>query len=362
MSELIISAQNAIIPQRVPTITDIFDSFARFLPVQNITKQAYAVCLRCFIEWTQDNCNGFPTEEDILHYKEWLASPHPRKTRDGNGEIITFTADTQARYMRAVKRFFAWAVHRGLCKENPAEAIPSAKVKADNTKRDAFDRTDALALLDSIDRTTAKGKRDYAMILLCMTAGLRIVEIQRAKVCNLETMAGEPVLYIQGKGHAEADDYKKIEPRTYAAITDYLNTRKNKTKEAPLFASVGNRSLEQRLTEPAISAIIKERMKQAGYDSHKLSAHSLRHTSITLGLESGMTIQEAQQHARHASPETTGIYSHNLKKAKLHTEQRISDFLFGIVQDSPTQAADLLRRMTADKQEKALELLRAIAG
>lgn len=358
MNELIATQATAI--KQAPSIQDLFNSFSAFLDVKEITMQAYSVCLRCFIEWAQQNCAGFPTDNDILAYKKWLASPHPR--RRGQGDTITFTADTQARYMRAVKRFFAWAVHKHLCKENPTEGIKSAKVKMDNTKRDAFSRTDAMALLQSIDRTTDKGKRDYAMILLAMTAGLRIIELQRAKICNLETMAGEPVLYIQGKGHAEADDYKKLEPRTHAAIMEYLATRTHKTKDTALFASVGNRSREQPLTEPAISAIIKDRMRKAGYDNHKLSAHSLRHSSVTLGLESGMTMQEAQMHARHASPETTAIYAHNLKKSKQHTEQRISDFIFGVQQDNPTQAADLMRRMTADQQAKALELLKAIAS
>lgn len=358
MNELITTGE-AVITQG-SSVQELFNTFYEFLGVQDITKESYAVCLRCFIEWTQENCFGFPTELDILAYKKWLASPHPR--RRGQNDQITFTADTQARYMRAVKRFFAWAVQKHLCKENPAEGVKCAKVKMDNTKRDAFERKDAMALLDSIDRSTDKGKRDYAMILLSMTAGLRIIEMQRADIGNLETMAGEPVLFIQGKGHSEADDYKKIEPRTYAAIMEYLATRTHRAKNDPLFASVGNRSREQRMTEPAISALIKTRMKQAGYDNHKLSAHSLRHTSITLGLESGMTIQEAQQHARHASPETTGIYSHNLKKAKMHTEQRISDFLFGVEQDTTAQAADLLRRMTAEQQAQALGILRAIAG
>lgn len=342
------------------SIEDLFDSFRNSLDVSSVTKESYFVCLRCFIEWAQDNCGRFPTDQDILNYKAWLASPHAK--RKGNGDPITFTADTQARYMRAVKRFFSWAVQKHLCKENPTQGIKSAKVKIDNSKRDAFEREDALALLDSIDRSTAKGLRDYAMILLSMTAGLRIIEMQRANIGNLETMAGEPVLYVQGKGHLEADDYKKLEPRTYAAIQAYLNTRANKSKSAPLFASVGNRSKEQRLTEPAISTVLKSRMKSAGYDNHRLSAHSLRHTSITMALEAGLTIQEAQMHARHASPETTGIYSHNLKKAKQHTEKRVSDYLFGEKQDAPTQAADLMRRMTAAQQEKALELLRAIAG
>lgn len=359
MYEIITNTPTAAITQAA-TIQDLFAKFSEYLDVDEITMKSYSVCLRCFFDWTQDNCAGFPTHTDIKAYKEWLASPHPR--RAGAGEIIVFTADTQARYMRAVKRFFSWAVSEGLCPKNPAEAIKGAKVKTDNTKRDAFALEDAQGLLNSIDRTTDKGKRDYAMILLCMTAGLRIVELQRARIKNMETMAGEHVLYVQGKGHDEADDYKKIDSRAYEAIMEYLATRKHREKDSALFASVGNRSKEQPLTEPALSSIIKGRMKDAGFDSHKLSAHSLRHTSVTFALETGVTIQEAQAHARHASPETTMIYSHNLKKQKMHTEQRISDYLFGIQQDTAAQAADILHRMTAEQQEKALELLRAIAG
>jgi site-specific recombinase XerD len=148
----------------------------------------------------------------------------------------------------------------------------------------------------------------------------------------------------------------------YAAVKIYLDTRRTHDAAAPLFAGIGNRSREQRLTEPSISRIVKERMKGAGYDTHRLSAHSLRHTSVTFLLESGATLQEAQAHARHASPETTQIYAHNLDQRKAHTEQRIYDFLYDRQADPAEQAADCLRRMTADQQAKALELLQAIAG
>ena len=116
------------------------------------------------------------------------------------------------------------------------------------------------------------------------------------------------------------------------------------------------------MTEPSISRIIKDRLKAAGYDTHRISAHSLRHTSVTFLLEAGATLQEAQHHARHASPETTGIYAHNIDQRKDHSEQRIYNFLFDVETDAVTQAADLMRQMNADQQRRALELLKAIAG
>lgn len=332
--------------------------FADYLNVKEVTLSSYGVCLRCFMEWLQDNNIRNPQRNDIKKYVEYLAAPHPRRNRSG---MITFAAGTQARYLRAVKLFFKWTANAGLYPD-VSQNIKGAKVRADNTKRDPLLKDDAKALLDSIDTSDIAGKRDYAMILLSITAGLRIIEMQRAKVSNMEVMAGEHVLYIQGKGHDSADAYKKLTPEVYSAIMEYLNARGKISADAPLFASAGNRSKGKQLTEPSISRIIKNRLIDAGYNTHRISAHSLRHTSVTFLLEAGATIQEAQHHARHASPETTGIYAHNIDQRKDHSEQRIYNFLFDVEQDAATQAADCIKRMNSEQQRRALELLQAIAG
>ena len=46
------------------------------------------------------------------------------------------------------------------------------------------------------------------MILLSVTGGLRIIEMQRADVADIQKIKGQTVLFIQGKGHDEKDDYK----------------------------------------------------------------------------------------------------------------------------------------------------------
>ena len=364
MNEIITTTGAAIVP--AAGIQTLLERFIDYINVKEVTVKSYGVCLRCFMEWLHDNNIQQPQRADILDYVKYLAAPHPRRTRydrpgTGSGSVITFSAGTQARYLRAVKMFFKWTAQENLY-PNVSDNVKGAKVRADNTKRDPLQKDDAKTVLDSIDTTDDAGKRDFAMILLAITAGLRIIEMQRANIGNMETLAGEHVLFIQGKGHDEADTYKKLTPEVYSAIMAYLDTRDRKDADAPLFASTGNRSRGQRLTEPSISRIIKGRLIAAGYDTHRISAHSLRHTSVTFLLEAGATIQEAQHHARHASPETTGIYAHNIDQRKEHSEQRIYNFLFDIETDAATQAADCMRRMTAAQQQQALQLLQAIAG
>jgi len=368
-NEIILANDTAALQTTGGDIQTAMDRFIDYIAVQDVTVKSYAVALRCFMEWLRDNGITQPQRDHIKEYQKYLSSPHPRRQRIDRPDsivsgTITFADGTQARYLRAVKMFFKWTAQEQppYYYPNIAENIPGTTVNMKDHKRDALEKDAAMTLLDSIDRSTDAGKRDYAMILLSITAGLRIIEIQRATIENMEMMNKEHILYVQGKGHHSADEYKKLTPEVYAAIQDYLTTRGKLTPDRPLFASTGNRSRGKALTEPSISRIIKDRLKDAGFDTHRISAHSLRHSSVTFLLEAGATIQEAQHHARHASPETTGIYAHNIDQKKQHTEQRIYDFLFGNEIDAPTQAADCLRRMTTAQQEQALALLKAIAG
>ena len=222
--------------QAQPTFTNLADEYIDYLQVKEVTAKSYGVCIRCFLEWLQANNIMRPQYEDIRNYTVWLSMPHA--SRKGDGETITFAAGTQARYLRAVKSMFRWLSVKNRY-PNVADGVKGAKVRADNTKRDPLQREDAVNLLDSIDRSTEIGKRDYAMILLSITAGLRIIELQRAEIGGLETVAGEKVLFIQGKGHDEADAYKKLTPEVAEAIDEYLQTRTHKDAHAPLFAGVG---------------------------------------------------------------------------------------------------------------------------
>lgn len=78
----------------------------------------------------------------------------------------------------------------------------------------------------------------------------------------------------------------------------------------------------------SISGIIKARLRSAGYDSERLTAHSLRHTAVTLSLLGGNSLQEVQQFARHSNIATTQIYAHNLDRAKNKCENTIANAIF----------------------------------
>jgi len=82
------------------------------------------------------------------------------------------------------------------------------------------------------------------------------------------------------------------------------------------------------MTTRSISGIVKDRFTGAGYDSERLTAHSLRHTAGTLNLLNGGTLEETQQLLRHSNINTTMIYLHHLDRAKNNSEARIAAAIF----------------------------------
>lgn len=336
----------------------LFDRYSSYVDVKETTLKGYLTGLQSFRNWISNNAIIQPERDDIKQYKRYLSE---------NG----YKVGTQARYFRIVKHFFKWLASEGLY-PNIADNIKGAKVSTDNTKKDAFDRADLNTVLQAIDTGDIAGKRDFALIQLCATCALRIIEINRANIEDLQMLRGEHILFIQGKGHDEKDEYVKIPEEVFANIEAYLALRKDCKKGAALFASVGNRvSIKEdgtrinRLTEPSLSTIIKKRFKNAGYNTGKLTAHSLRHTGVTALLKAnGGYIQQAQRFARHKNLNTTLIYSHNIEREKDHSEQMVYNYLFGndTQMETVTRAIDMIKPLTAEQVQSVIDYIKRISA
>ena len=326
----------------------MLNQFVSFIDRSETTTRTYIINLRQFFAWLRYSCIDRPQRDDILFYREWLQQEHEaieldpdspdgwkyRTDRSGNRRAITCKPNTTAQYLRSVCQFFAWTEASELY-PNIAKNIHAPKLNHEHHKKDALTVSEVQAIESSIaataaakaaqaatadkdiagriQRTTEQGKRLYAMYLLAVNAGLRTIEISRANVKDLETKNGCACLYIWGKGHSEADTKKAIAPEVKAAIDDYLQSRTDKpTGNSPLFVSTGNRSRGKRIAATTISTMLKGAMKGAGFDSERLTAHSLRHTAgNTVRQITGNNIYETQKYMRHSNPATTEIYMHD---------------------------------------------------
>lgn len=174
--------------------------------------------------------------------------------------------------------------------------------------------------------TTVRGKRDYAIIALLLTTGLRVIEIERANTIDIDMIDGEYVLHIMGKGRDSKDTYVKLSDEVYKIIEDYLLSRNN--DHVALFITHHRRFDNSRLSTKRIRSFVKELLISIGYDSKAYSVHSLRHTFATTALSEGATIMETKDALRHSDVSTTQIYAHMLDNMQSDTYQKVSDALF----------------------------------
>ena len=282
--------------------------------ISDTTIKGYRVCIRQFLKWLKENDIKNPTKEDIKAYKLYLKTSN-------------YTNGTKNQYIRAVKHLFKWLSYENLY-DDIASNIKGFKVISDNTKKDAFTEQDIKKIIDDIDTTSVIGKRDKAIILLMLVGGLRITEVHNMDIQDIEIKNNEYIINIIGKGHTEKDNYIKIIKPVYEVLKDYLDTRPNKKGIDPLFISTSNRALNKRITKETLSQIIKNRFRDSGYDSKKLTAHSIRHTTATLLLKSGADIYKTQHHLRHQDPKTTEIYINLNNKEQDTSEQDIYNQVF----------------------------------
>lgn len=281
----------------------LYGLFLKQLDVSPKTQETYTRNLKQFFVWLNERGIAQPTRDHVIAYRDELKA--------------TRKPSTVQSYMAVVRIFFQWTESEKIY-PNIAHRVKSVKQQAKDERtheKDALHPAQVERVLKTFDRGTLQGCRDFALFTLLVTCGLRTIEAVRANVGDLRNGTECARLFVQGKGK----DYQapvNVSPEVEGFLRDYLAKRGKAEPDAPLFASISNKNAGGRMTTRSISRIIKEALKNAGFDSDRLTAHSLRHTAVTTFLRNGATLREAQEMARHASPETTAIYAHTEQREK----------------------------------------------
>lgn len=311
MQELVsVSAGNVI--EYKPVTTSMMQDFINFIDAAPKTVETYTKAIKQFFRYLSFKGIDRPTREDVIAFREELKEEH--------------AAATVQNYMVAVRLFFSWANSRGLY-PNVAENLKGAKISR-GYKRDYLTSKQVKKVLSTIDTSTTQGLRDYAICSLMITAGLRDIEVRNLDIADMRTLGDFTVVYLLGKGRDEKAEYVKVVEPVENAIREYIKAAGLTNEKSPMFVSLSNNSKGSRMTTRSISRICKNALVAAGFDSSRLTAHSFRHTAVTLSLLGGKSLQETQQFARHSNINTTQIYAHNLDRAKNDCEETIAKAIF----------------------------------
>ena len=158
-------------------------------------------------------------------------------------------------------------------------------------------------LLAGIDRGSAIGRRDHAILMLLARLGLRADEVRLLELDDIDWTGGTLRLRTKG-GRCKA---LPLAEEVGDAIADYLRHGRPPCQSRRVFlrarAPIGG------LRSSSISCIVRRAIKRAGVDAPTGGAHQFRHGLATEMLNGGASLGEIGDILGHSHPDTTRIYA-----------------------------------------------------
>ena len=262
-----------------------------------------------FANWLDENNYGL-TRESVIMYRQYLSQHYSPTTAKRMWSVVCRILDEQVRSKHIDK--------------NPTDGVRGLKANGNASKHIALSKEQAHTLLEAIDITTKKGKRDYAVILLLIKTGLRRFECAALNLGDMREEQGHHTLFLsETKG--DKLDTVKLSADVWRAINTYLEAvgRSNASQKEPLFISFrkGDHPQDKRISPNDIYRAVKEYSEKAGIK--KLSPHGLRATFITLSIEGGAPLHKVQYAAGHSDPRMTEHYH----KRKQNLDKSAVDYM-----------------------------------
>jgi site-specific recombinase XerD len=204
----------------------------------------------------------------------------------------------------ALRSFLRFVRYRGDIDKNLAACIPAVANWKQSTLPRALPPDQIEQVLNSVDRKTAMGRRDYAILLILARLGLRAGEIRALTLEDLDWKEG----LITVRGKAGRFSQLPLPKDVGAAIADYLRYGRVTTNSRCVFlrakAPAGGFQ-----GQSGVGSMVRHALKRAGIDSPRKGAHQFRHALACQMLKQGASLSEIGELLRHRSPQTTAIYA-----------------------------------------------------
>jgi integrase/recombinase XerD len=237
------------------------------------------------------------TEAHLLAFARELAET-PKKRRPE-----PLARSTQAVYLAAVQRFFAFLERRGFVLHNPARDLPLPKER--RLPRRVLSEREARRLMNAPSRWDTLGQRDRMILDLLYGAGLRRGECLRLDLGDLDL--GQGLAFVRdGKG--KKDRLVPLGGRATSALALYLRESRPQLVRAGAPQALLLSKRGGRLSAPRLDAILKKHARAAGIKG-AVFPHALRHSYATHLLRGGASIRHVQELLGHKSLRATALYT-----------------------------------------------------
>lgn len=262
---------------------------------------AYSSDLSRFKEFIADS-KGLPDTQEIRHHLDNLYQ-------------AGLSSRSVGRHLTTIRNFYGFLLREGEVATDPTEHLRTPKQWQTIPKYLNVQEIDRIVQATDLSRPT--GVRDRAMMELLYASGLRVSELCKVGVGDLNLEAG--VLRTTGKGNKQR--LVPVGKTAVLAVRAYLETGR-----AALLKGRASRYLfitarGGRLTRQAFWKLLAAHGRKAGI-FHGLTPHVLRHSFATHLLEGGADLRSVQIMLGHADISTTQIYTHVMRSRLRDTVEK----------------------------------------
>lgn len=275
------------------------------------TRIAYAQAIAQFFEWCEFKGITALNQIEPIVVAAYIEQ-HPRSD------------PTIKQHLAALRMFFDWLVTGQVIPTNPATSVRGPTHIVKRGKTPVLSAEDARWLLDSIDLSNVVGLRDRALIGIMVYSFARVGAVVKMRIRDYYPNGKRWWIRLHEKGgkfhEVPAHHNAEVYLDAYLEVAGIKND-----KDGPLFRT--SRGKTRKLTESPMHRVdvyrmIKRRTKAAGI-SESICCHTFRATGITVYMENGGTLENAQTIAAHESPRTTKLYDRSGDQITLDEIERI---------------------------------------
>ena len=277
------------------------------------TRRSYARAVSEFSHWCAQHGLHALTDIGPVHVAAYIEQLQQR-----------LSAPSVKQQLAALRVLFDWLVVGQVVPTNPASSVRGPKHAVRKGKTPVLAASEARAMLDAIDTTTAVGLRDRALIALMVYTFARVGAVIGMRVKDVYVQGRRTWVRLHEKGG------KEHEMPCHHNLDDYLHAYLDQAlagadKKDFLFRSAKGRLgvlSDNPMRQADVYRMIGRRAALAGVETH-IGCHSFRATGITEYLRNGGKLEVAQQMANHASAKTTGLYDRRNDQVSLDEVERI---------------------------------------
>jgi site-specific recombinase XerD len=215
---------------------------------------------------------------------------------------------TVSRALSDVRQFLQYLLMRGILQHDLSQALPIVRVPRDATIPSVWDPEIVTQLLDVVDRSSPRGKRDYAILLLACRLGLRVGDI---RTLTLDDLHWDDAIIEIRQAKTGTPLQLPLTDEVGEALIDYLQSSRPQTRHREVFLTARPPFAPFRYSSH-LHHIVSYWRQLAGIrfrSKQRHGMHSLRHTLATQLLRNETPIHVISDILGHTHTASTLIYA-----------------------------------------------------